>query len=149
MIRTCPILAFVLLLLPSCLQRVQEEGGRCDPDHPCPTNLRCVSNRCVERRAGLGCNSTDDCVLGVCHPEARVCVSCVDDEDCAAGVCHPDAFLCVACVTDNDCGSLRCDTDHHICRGCRVDAQCPEGWCERSTGICVGSAMSGATLGIR
>ncbi len=74
---------------------------------------------------GSACLADEECSLGRCHPERRICI-CVSDASCPAQLqCDPFSGRCVretaGCTADADCAAgLWCDTSSRTCRPLRA-----------------------------
>jgi hypothetical protein len=119
--------------------------GRCtrtvtnDCEFPCPTNMQCVSGRCLwECQQPLDCPGGFACQSGFCNTGGCAEHSeCSDDEACIQGSCEQ-----ADCRENADCGEEAvcaqgecrtlgsCVTDAH----CRGSQTCEDGVCEGGAG---------------
>ncbi len=132
------LVALLLLLAASCIEKAPIQGAACDRTHPCPGQFSCAAGACqkFDFRPLARCFGDEDCSVGVCLVEAGFCVQCTEDVHCGGlGACLADSFVC-GCTRGSQCATGRCDTTSGACVGCLASEQCESGICDRDKGVC-------------
>jgi hypothetical protein len=103
--------------------------GACTQNSDCSRGTSspylCMDGECLD----VDCITDDDCLIGICDPEAHACVECLSDANCTGTwkACNLERQKCAECTTDAHCtreGYPVCDPKMGRCVQCRTDADC-------------------------
>ena len=77
----------------------------------------------------VGCDSSDDCIIGSCDVATHTCIPCSPESDSKCSAAGKKCYdnQCYTCQSDADCGSGKfCSTDGQSCLVCKSDTDCKD-----------------------